>query len=247
MSCGAINPANTYLWLTLGGILAGGGLSFILAPRKRRRPAVFASLLSISIILLLASEFLDDFSTVNISFRLWWLGGSFLLGYIGFFFWKIVGIPLIFISVVFVSLSWYAFFGWFCAVPGSEICRFNIISEGENFIRIQHETAGGVREIELIEGKTAFTRLNMISLPEYYFILRSGVVYNFQGFENTATASGSVPGGIIMKWLLKLPGFEYFSPRVAPSDTEGSLAPSVDYSLIFNSDKYPEIIRIMSN
>ena len=32
MACGVIDPANTFLWLSLGGILLGGGLAFLLAP-----------------------------------------------------------------------------------------------------------------------------------------------------------------------------------------------------------------------
>ena len=238
MACGAINPGNPYLWLSLAGIFLGGGARFLLAPRRRRKPSVGVIFISISIFALLISVYLSGFSFLDLDFRLYWLGAAFLLGYLGFFFWKAVGIPLLFILILLVASVWSAFYGWNCAEPGGDICSFNIISRGEDFLRVQYETSGGITGLDKIEGINMYPELEIITVPEFLFILNENGMYRFTGFMGEEYEHNAPRHGIVINTLLRLPG-------VGLADTFEALhpAPSIEYSLFLNKKGEPEIIK----
>ena len=239
MSCGTIDPGNTFLWITLGGVLSGGGLSFLLCPSKRRRGAFFAVFLSIAILSLLISLYVYDFSIADPAFRLYWLAACIAVGYAGFLFWKFLGIPLFFLTVIFISGSWYGLYGFGCAYHGTEICSLRIISEGENFRRIQYDTGNDTEIIELIEGDLFYPELDVIQAPEYFFILRTPVIYRFNGFSSEGYVYEPSGANFITRTIMKLPGFE-----AADRGTAGfKAAPSLDYSLKFDSDEKIKLIR----
>lgn len=239
MSCGAIDPGNTYLWITIGGIFIGGGLSFLICPRRRRRGTAALVLFSAAILSLLVSLYVYDFRISGPAFRLLWLGGCIIVAYAGFLFWKAVGIPLVFLLVLFISLSWSALMDWSCADAGTGICRFSIISEGEGFRRVTYSTAGGTDETIKIEGPVLYPEISVYRVPEYFFILRSSDIYRFCGFSGNA-ADETCPGNSgFLSLLMNLPGF-YKTEGLS----EGlNVSPSINYELEFGADKKIKLIR----
>ncbi len=239
MNCGVIDPGNTYLWLTLGGLLLGGGLSFVLSPRKRRSAPAASVLLSLAILSVLAAMFVAGFDFTALSFMLYWLAGSTAAGYLGVLFWKAAGLPLLFILVLFISGTWYSLYGWLCVVPGAEVCTYRTISEGSDFTRIQFETPDGRTGIDSIESKTVYPQLVLIEFPDYFFITGSGSVYRFEGFSQSETDPQDAAGSFLLKRLLSLPGFSVSSGMAEAA----AITPSIEYRIRFDKMNKPVIIR----
>ncbi|HAK45939.1 MAG TPA: hypothetical protein DCO79_08495 [Spirochaeta sp.] len=239
MDYGAINPGNTYLWLTLGGIFFGGGLSFLFT-RRRRKPTSSIVFLSIAVLSLLAAFIFSGFSIIEPGFRLSWLGASAALGCLGFRFWKTIGIPLLFLLIMLASSLWYAFYNWQPADTGAEICSFSIISEGDDYVKVQYETPEGVTGLDKISGLEVYPELDIITLPDYFFLLSSNRVYRFYGFSDLPgdEAEASIRYGFIIKNVLRLPGIEFES-----ASDPLNFAPSIDYSFSFDEDGNVENIK----
>ena len=238
MTCGAINPGNQYLWLTAAGIFFGGGLRFLINSRRRRKPALGLVFISIAVLSLLLSVYLSGFSFARLYFRLYWLGACVLLGYLGFFFWRAAGIPLVFLLILSVALVWSAFYGWQCSEPGSEICRFNIISVGEDFLKVQYETADGITGLDRIDGKQFYPELTILSVPEFLFILNENGLFRFSGFSSRPDNTPVSRFGPVSRLILSLPG-----AGVSTVEVPLNASPSVEYSLFLNDEGVPEIIK----
>ena len=240
MGCVGINPGNLYLWISLAGIFFGGGFSFILTRKRRRNPVAFAVFLSLAILSALAAMVVSGFDITGLALKLYWLGACIGIGYLGFFFWKAAGIPLLFLFFIFTSLSWYSFSGWSCAGSGEEICSFSIISEGSGYLRVQYRSTDGINMVDKIDGGRVYPMLDIIIPPDYFFILDKGGLYRFYGFSSEAgTGNASGQEGLFSKLLLRLPGFRYISGSTDPL----IFSPSIDYTMIFGSDGKPETIR----
>ena len=241
MSCGVINPGNLYLWLSLGGLLAGGGLSFIAAPAKRRKFTVAAVLFSLAIITTLASFAVADFDFSNLQFRLYWFIAGLIVGYTGLLLWKIIGIPVFFLLFVFASASWYSFYFWSCANPGTEICSFNTLSTGKDFVRIQYTVPGEEPDIVLVQGKEIYPSLQFIEVPDYFFLAGSKKAYRFNGFSDSPSGNTIEDVGTIMSILHKLPGFSYYPNAMEQIE----FSPSLENKIVINFLYEPELIRVI--
>ncbi|MDC7228116.1 MAG: hypothetical protein PQJ61_15235 [Spirochaetales bacterium] len=240
MVCGGIDPGNSYLWLTLSSILLGGGFSFLFAPRRRRRLTTFIVFLSISLLLLLLSFALAGFRVPDLRFVIYWASGSVVIGFLGFFFWKFAGIPILFLFAISVSALWYSVYDWQCAEPGGEICRFSIISEGEGFRTIQYEMGKGEQGFERLTGNGIYSRLDIVSLPDYFFILGHDRIYNFLGFSQISTVDDNVfeNYSFVIRLLSRLPGVRFES-----HEEPLRISPSVEYSISFDNEVLPELIK----
>jgi hypothetical protein len=85
MVCGGIDPGNIYFWAVTAGVLAGGSLSFLLAPRRRRSTAAFLIILSASVLSALGAfvfSGVDGFSEALII----WFAAAAVTGCCGFLF-----------------------------------------------------------------------------------------------------------------------------------------------------------------
>lgn len=242
MACGGIDPSNIYLWLSLAGILLGGGLSFLIAPRRRRRITAFAVLLSLAVLSMLASFFLSNFSLQNLNFRLIWLGAFSAVGYAAFLFWRFFGIPVLFLLIIFTSTVWYSFYDWSCAESEAAICSFSKISEGSGFMRIQYETADGITGLDLIEGDYVYSDLDIITVPEYFFILRHNRIYRFYGFKDSPGIRDEALSryGFIVNAVLRMPG-----ASIAVSTNSMNFVSSVEHLYSFDENEIPAIIKLI--
>lgn len=244
MACGGIDPGNSFLWLTLGGIFFGGGFSFILNLRSRRRPAVFITMLSAAVLFMLAAFYTAGFSLEKVRIMLVWSAVFAAAGYAGFFFWKSIGIPLVFALAVIIVLVWSALLDWRCVVPGREICSLTVLSEGDDYIRIQYKTPGGAAELADAAEQSAYPVLTVIHLPDYFFLAKSGEIYSFRGFsarDESASLAGTGLKSRILDVVTGLPG-----TAVENSGGRLVLSPSVKYRLLFNQSGRPELVRNMN-
>ncbi|MDC7125821.1 MAG: hypothetical protein PQJ46_09645 [Spirochaetales bacterium] len=209
MACVGLNFENQFLWLTLCGLALGGGFSFILAPAKRRHISAFFIFLSIALLFALISFVVSGYSVSELRFRLYWLGASFFIGYLAFLFWKTLGCFLLVAIVLCIGMIYYSFIDWRCLQDSDVITEFTLISETENFIRIEYGN-GDEKIQQKVQGKEIKADINFIKVPEYFFILPSEYYYKMKGFVALDFISdNALPSGKLFNFLLKLPGFNY--------------------------------------
>lgn len=242
MACGGIDPQNIYLWSSLAGILLGGGFSFIIAPSRRRNAAAALTLFSAAVLSALCGVIFGGLGPEYLSIILIWFGIAAAAGFLAFFFWKIVGIPLFFIVVILTAAIYYSLYDWSCLSPGAEMGRIVMLSEGEDALRIQYENCSGERSVELIPGRKILPVVEKLEFPDYFFIVSEDSLIKFHGFTgDTHPENGGFEAGILIKLLLRLPGFSH---GAAPAESFRPY-PSVDYSLSMSAEGRPIIVRVI--
>ncbi|MBI9109292.1 MAG: hypothetical protein JEZ04_21275 [Spirochaetales bacterium] len=242
MACGGIDLQNIYLWLSLSGILLGGGFSFLAAP-TRRRSLTFASILfSAAVLSALCGIIIAGFNTISSSSILMWFGAAVVVGYAAFLYWKVLGIPLFFLLIIMVISLYYSLFDWSCVSPGTELSRVVILSENEGSIRIQYDDSSGSRRVKVLPGRSAVPVIEKIVFPEYFFIIRERGLFMFHGFRGEGQDPGpAFDPGPIFSVLLKLPGIVY-----GPLEADAFRPyPSIDYSLSLDNEGRPVVSRLI--
>ena len=194
MTCGGIDPHNIYFWCSLAGVLFGGGLSFTAASAGRR--SLTAALVFFSLAVAAAAAGLLSAAPAAEELRrvLIWFGCSIAAGYAGFLFWKFIGIPLTFVLLIMISLVYSSVVDWRCLHPGVEICRFSLISQSDELIRVQWDAPGSERERLKSSSTVVAADIDLIELPGYFFLFSSDSLYRFRGLV-PADGSGNVAEG----------------------------------------------------
>jgi len=240
MACGGIDPHNIFLWLVLAGILLGGGLSFLICPVRRRNLSAALIFFSAAILSVLCGVIIAGLDLSDLNNLLAWFGVCVTLGYAAFLFWKIIGIPLFFLLLITVSLVFSSLVGWHCVSPGLEICRFNVVSQADDFIRIQYVTENPGSGQQRISAGLVRAEFELIEFPDYFFLATSRRIYRFTGFyDDLSSETVFSPGGIILSWLIRLPGFD---SRTSSADVENP-APSIDYIYSFSEEGDVNVTR----
>lgn len=116
-----------------------------------------------------------------------------------------------------------------------------MISEGDDFVRIQYEDSQGRTIIDKVEGDAVYPEIDAITIPDYFFILNKSRIYRFYGFGEEGTSGGGRPvfSDQIMNQIMKLPGF-------TSGDAQGfplRVSPSIEYLLLFDEDGGYQLIR----
>jgi hypothetical protein len=98
----------------------------------------------------------------------------------------------------------------------------------------------GLSSIDKIDGNSVYPSFDIITLPDYFFILAARRVYRFYGFRGTSAGVDSLKNeGPVLRLLQKLPGFDFESGSASPL----IFSPSIKYKYIFGQDEKPAIIR----